>query len=320
MAGINLSINNLARDLVEEMISKKQRLKISVTRQKSGTTIIDTGVAVNGSLLAGKYFALVCMSGLAELEFANFDLNGILFPAISVGTDHPVIACMASQYAGWEIEYNNFRAMASGPGRILAKKEALLDQIAYRDDSKIAVLAMETSERPTRAVCEYIAGELGISPENLYILIASTSSITGSIQISARIVETGIHKLMELDFHINQIEEGWGFCPIAPCAGNDLEAIGRTNDSILYGGSVFYTVDMDDNQLQSIINDIPSAASDDYGRNFLDLFEEYEGFYEIDPLLFSPARVTINNKRTGSVFTSGEMNYSILENSYLRAD
>jgi methenyltetrahydromethanopterin cyclohydrolase len=62
---------------------------------------------------------------------------------------------------------------------------------------------------------------------------------------------------------------------------------------------------------------LTSDSSADFGAPFQEIFERYErDFYRIDKLLFSPAQATINNLRTGSVFTSGKLHRELLLRSF----
>ena len=47
-------------------------------------------------------------------------------PAVQVASDDPVLACMASQYAGWQVSVGKYFAMGSGPMRAAYGKEAAL--------------------------------------------------------------------------------------------------------------------------------------------------------------------------------------------------
>jgi methenyltetrahydromethanopterin cyclohydrolase len=40
-------------------------------------------------------------------------------------------------------------------------------------------------------------------------------------------------------------------------------------------------------------------------------------FYKIDPMLFSPAQVTVTNVDTGKVFTGGYLNADLINASFL---
>jgi methenyltetrahydromethanopterin cyclohydrolase len=185
--------------------------------------------------------------------------------------------------------------------------------LSYRDQAEVAVLLLEGRQLPGEEVAAYVAGKCGVDAANLTLVIAPTASLVGSVQVAARVVETGLHKLTELGFDVEQVVAGFGVCPLAPVAGDDLKAIGLTNDGVLYGGQVYYAVQTDDEALETIIEQVPSSASRDYGTPFYDLFQRYGGdFYQIDPLLFSPAEVTFNNLSTGRTFHAGGVNVELL--------
>jgi methenyltetrahydromethanopterin cyclohydrolase len=207
--------------------------------------------------------------------------------------------------------------MGSGPARALAVVEKLYEKLEYRDSAEVAILVLEGRQLPTEEVAGYIADKCGVSPANLTMLIAPTASLAGSIQISARVVETGLHKLVELGFDVRQVLSGYGTAPIAPVDKDDLHAIGRTNDCVLYGGQVYYTVRADDAELAALVERIPSSASSDYGQPFYRLFKQYGDFYKIDPLLFSPAQVVINNVASGKSYRAGRLNAEVLGASLL---
>src|SRR5919206_114324 len=88
------------------------------------------------------------------------------------------------------------------------------------------------------------------------------------VAVAARVVETALHKLHEIDFDVRRIVSGFGTCPLPPVAKSDPEAIGRTNDAVLYGGRVELTVDAPDDELEGIVERVPSSASKDHGEPF----------------------------------------------------
>jgi len=309
MSGV--SVNERAAAIAERMIADAEALEVEVTTLANGARVID---ATGGGFRAGKLFAEACMGGLGEVTFTALDFGPFWLPGLSVSVERPAVACMASQYAGWAIKVGKFFAMGSGPARALARVEELYERLSYRDEADVAVIALEGRKLPSEEVAKHIARKCGISPEKLYILIAPTASVVGSVQIAARVVETGMHKMMELGFDVEQVASGYGTCPIAPVAEDDLRAIGRTNDCVLYGGRAFYTMRADDAEIERIIKQIPSSASRDYGKPFYELFQAYGGdFYQIDPLLFSPAEVFINNLSSGRTYHAGGFNVEVLQ-------
>ena len=155
------------------------------------------------------------------------------------------------------------------------------------------------------------------SRSGVTFLIAPTASICGSVQISARVVETALHKLHELGFDPERVRYGWGCCPIAPVAKDDPTAIGRTNDAVLYGGTVHLWLDGSDDEVAELADKLPSSASDAFGTPFGELLEAADWkFYDIDPLLFSPAEVTLTSTESGRAHHAGGHAPDVLERSF----
>ncbi|HVN53192.1 MAG TPA: methenyltetrahydromethanopterin cyclohydrolase [Anaerolineaceae bacterium] len=317
-----ISINGLSAAIVQTMISRADALGCQVFKLANGATVIDAGVQVPGSLEAGRLFSEACLGGLGQVSFTRLtymDNQGEFWlPAVSVSVSFPPIACMASQYAGWAIQHDKFFAMGSGPARALYAREEIFSKLNYQDKADTAVLLLEGHNLPSAEVAEYVAGKCGLGPDCLTLIIAPTASLAGTVQISARVVETGLHKMLELGYDMNQVVSGFGVCPLASIASDDLHAIGRTNDAVLYGGQVVYSVRGNDEELANLVEKVPSSASPDYGVLFYNLFQRYEGdFYKIDPLLFSPAQISFNNLISGHNFHSGRINPSLLRLSLL---
>jgi methenyltetrahydromethanopterin cyclohydrolase len=321
-----ISVNQRAAVIVQRMIQECEVLGVNVKRLKNGTTVIDAGVEAPGSLEAGRLFADACLGGLGQVQlmqqcFESGESDGessFWLPAVAVSANLPHIACMASQYAGWAVRLDSYFAIGSGPARALYAGEELYQKLGYRDQAEIAILMLEGRELPNEEVAALVSGKCNVKPEQLILVIAPTASLVGSIQIAARACETGLHKLVELGFDVSRVISAYGVCPMAPVAADDLHAIGRTNDAILYGGQVFYTVKADDEELAALIEKVPSASSRDYGIPFYELFMRYKGdFFQIDRMLFSPAQVEINNLNSGRTFCAGHLNPSLLKASLL---
>lgn len=320
-----LSLNERAAALFAQAEAAAEALQVAVTRLPNGAAVLDAGVEAPGSLEAGRLFAEVCLGGLGDVRFGMLDLDGLVLPGVEVGVSHPATACMASQYAGWAVNVpatetsKKYFAMGSGPARVLYAGEPLFEHLEYRDPgATVAVLALESRTLPTAAVADWVAGKCGVDPDKVLLLVAPTASLAGSVQIAARIVETGLHKMHEVGFDLGAVRSGFGACPLAPVAADDLTAIGRTNDGVLYGGRAWYTVETEDAAVEAVIERLPSSASRDYGAPFGELFARYEGdFYKIDPLLFSPAEVALSNARSGRTFRAGGVNAGVLAGSLL---
>jgi methenyltetrahydromethanopterin cyclohydrolase len=137
------------------------------------------------------------------------------------------------------------------------------------------------------------------------------------VQIAARVLEVALHKLHELRFPLENVIDGMGSAPVPPPAASFIEAMGRTNDAIIYGGYVQLYVSGPESEAKKLAEMLPSTCSRDYGRPFADIFKSYKGdFYKIDRLLFSPALVTVTSLESGDSFTSGALNAPLLDASF----
>ena len=326
----HVKINELALKLVQELIDKKELYNAEVHVLANGANVINmTNASWNGGKLVGE----ICMGGLGTVEFGSYNLDGHYLPSVNVYTSEPILSCMASQLAGWSVKLKKevekdgkikkkvvFQSLGSGPARAKSKGEKLFEEIDYVDDSDCAVIVFETDKLPNEEVMEIIASKCGVDVKNTYALYAPTACLTGSIQVAARIVETGIHKLHEIHFPLEVLRDGFGTTTVAPIAKDDLGAMGRTNDSISAAGFTYYTIEVEkekEAEIFSLLEKAPANTSSSYGKPFLETFKaaEYD-FYKIDPGLFAPAKYTVTNIKTGKSITVGEINHELLKESY----
>lgn len=317
-----VSVNLEAKKTVDRMIADKDKLKISVDKLANGSTVIDAGVNVSGSFKAGELYTDICLGGLADVGISiTADLTeNFVLPSVKIKTDFPSISTLGAQKAGWSVSVDDFFALGSGPARALALKPAeTYREIGYQDDADIAILTLEADQLPGEDVTDYIAEECNVSPENVYVLVAPTASLVGSIQISGRVVENGTYKMLEaLHFDVNKVKYAAGIAPIAPVDPDGLKAMGKTNDAVLFGGRTFYYIESEEgDDLKELADKLPSSASSGYGKPFYDVFKEADfDFYKIDKGMFAPAEVVINDLRTGEVFRVGKVFAPLLMKSF----
>jgi methenyltetrahydromethanopterin cyclohydrolase len=314
---MTISLNDRATALADTLAADADGFRVQVSALPNGARVIDCGIEAPGGLEAGRRMAEICMAGLCTLGFAPLTLDGRWLPAITVSTDHPALACLGSQYAGWQLKREKYFAMASGPGRALIRAEDLYDDLDVSEQSQSAVLCLETREMPTEEIAAYTAERAGVAPDALTLVVAPTASLAGGVQIAARVVETAMHKLHEVDFDVRTVRNGIGTCPLPPVAGDDGEGIGRTNDAVLYAGQVHLTVGAGDDELEALAPKVPSSASSDHGEPFGALLERAGfDFYKLDPMLFSPAEVRLTSTETGRTFAAGSVDLEVLERSF----
>jgi methenyltetrahydromethanopterin cyclohydrolase len=314
---VNLRMNERAAALVDGLVADAGVLGIGVRTLDSGARLVDCGAEARGGLQAGLGFAAVCMGGLGRVDPVPVTVGERTWPGVGVSVDEPAAACLASQYAGWKLEDGDFFAMASGPGRALARAEDLFEELAWREQAEEAVLCLETRQDPPADIVEKVAERCGVQPSAVSFLIAPTASLCGSVQISARVVETALHKLHELEVDPARVRQAWGCCPIAPVARDDGAAIGRTNDAVLYGGTVHLWIEGADDEVAELARRLPSSASDAFGTPFGELLAAADwNFYDVDPMLFSPAAVTMTSTDSGRAHHGGGLAPDVLERSF----
>jgi methenyltetrahydromethanopterin cyclohydrolase len=313
-----LSVNQMAWKIAQKCLDNPEFYGVKISKTTAGATVIDAGVNSAGGFAVGKVLTELCMGGAGSAELGFKTYGDLYSPSITIVSDYPAVAMLGSQFAGWRIKDGEQIAIGSGPVRALAlKPKDIYEEIGYKDQSDKAVLTLESNVLPSDALVEKVTIASSISATNLMIVVAPTASIAGLTQVTGRVVEVGIHKLRTLGLNPTLIRYAMGYAPIPPL-GKDFEiAMARTNDAILYGGTVYCIVDCDDeSKLQKIVEQAPSSTSKDYGKPFLQIFREADrDFYKIDHGLFAPASLIVNNAKTGNSFKAGQINPCVLAES-----
>ncbi len=315
------SINTKVAPLVRDMIDNADALRVEVTEGSLGETLIDCGVKAVGGLEAGRRLSEICLGGLGVVTFETANTEDPWPFMVTVHSSQPVIACLGSQYAGWslsvEADGKKFNVLGSGPARAMGSSEKLFGELGYRDEAETAAIVIEADKAPPPALVELVAKACKIAPEKLTVLYVPTSSLAGTVQIAARCLEVALHKAHEFHFPLNDIVDGVATVPIPPPAPGFIEAMGRTNDAIIYAGRAQLYVTGEAEAAKKLADDLPSANSKDYGKPFAELFAAVKGdFYQIDPMLFSPAKVTVTSLETGDSFQNGTIDDAVLQRSF----
>lgn len=311
------SVNQLAMPLLQQLLERARALRLGVERQDNGCTIVDAGISHVGGLEAGRLIAEICMGGLGTVSLQNVPT----FPhwpwALSVHASNPVLACLGSQYAGWSLAHEKFFSLGSGPARAIAGREELYKELGYKDQAEQACLVLESDQAPPAAVVDKVSRDTGVAPENLIFILAPTRSLAGTVQIVARVLEVAMHKIHALHFPLDHVVDGLASAPLPPPAPDFLTGMGRTNDAILFGGHAHIFVKGTDAAAEQLAQELPSSASRDYGRPFAEVFKAVNmDFYQIDPMLFSPAAVTVTALESGNSYRGGKLNSTLLEQSF----
>jgi methenyltetrahydromethanopterin cyclohydrolase len=314
-----LSVNALAAPLVQTLLRDADRLGVRVRRDDIGVCIVDAGIEAPGSVEVGLLIGEICLGGLGSVRLNNSG-HGAWPTWLEVGSAQPVLACLGSQYAGWSLAASKeetggkrFFSLGSGPARALAVKEALFAELGYRDHASSGVIVLEVDRAPPPIVVQKVLRDCGLQPDQLTIILTPTTSLAGTTQVVARVLEVAMHKAHECGFDLADIADGNATAPLPAPTADGVLAMGRTNDAILYGGRVHLKVRGSAEAAQDLARRLPSSNSRDYGRSFGDIFKAVEyDFYKIDPALFAPAEVLVSHLDSGRTWHAGALNLPLL--------
>jgi methenyltetrahydromethanopterin cyclohydrolase len=315
-----LSVNDAAARLLDRLVADAVELRLAVSRGARGELLVDAGQRARGGISAGLRIAEICMGGLGTCILSP-DSGSPTWPfKLTTRASDPVIACLASQYAGWKLASEStagFFALGSGPARALAQREDIFADIGYADKAERAILVLESERPPPADVVELVASACGVATDRVAFIYAPTQSLVGSVQVTARVLEVALHKAHALGFPLADIVDGIGSAPLPPPHPDFVTAMGRTNDAIIYGGQVQLFVGGPASRARHLAECLPSRMSKDYGRPFAEIFRAYDGdFYKVDSTLFSPALALVTSLETGETFRGGEIDLALIDASF----
>ncbi|WP_440007672.1 methenyltetrahydromethanopterin cyclohydrolase [Halomicrococcus sp. SG-WS-1] len=285
------SLNRMALELVDEAIDFAEELNVAAYELDSEATVLDFGVETDGGVEAGLLLAELQTAGLATVQTRMDEVAGAPLQYVELSTDHPALALLCSQKAGWELGVEGFEGLGSGPARALVAEEEEFQRVGYTDTFEFAVLAVESDELPGDEVAEHVADLTGVETGSVFLPTFSTASLTGSVNVASRVGELAAFRLTELGYDPLDIVSVSGSAPVAPVAGDDETAIGRTNDALAYGGRAHLTVREEFDRF----DELPSTAAEEYGTPFEQFFDDADWeFEEIPASVFAPAKVTVD--------------------------
>lgn len=313
------SINQEAMKILRDVLQHPHPFGVAVETLPSGTTIVDMGVHTPGSWEAGLLFVRINMGGLAHVSLSPLVIGTLELTGVSLYCHEVLIATLASQLAGWALTSREERVIGTGPARALAalEEDPYMKMTEYRDESREAILCLQMTHLPDDDLALEVSLACGVQPEDLYLLVAPSASLVGSIQVGARSVEQTVHRLYKAGFDLERIVCAHGTAPVAPLILQEVEAMGRINDALIYGSSVEFWVKGEDRGLAMICEEVLISSSSYCGETFLSLFERASrDFFKMDPLIHGIAKLTIRNVESGLVITRGRLYPEVLERSF----
>jgi len=315
-------LNKRAMRLVRELMEAPDYFNVQVIGLSNGATIIDMGSGVQGSWRAAEYFTRITLGDLCSFGYGTWPHDKTTtFASVQLAVERPLIACLASQIAGWQLGEGEFATIGSGPARAVAAVEGdpYMEMTPYRESADEVVLCVQDSRPPTPEMAAAVAGSCGVGPEDVYLLLAPAACLVGSVQVSARILEQVCHKMFENGFDVAKVTNCRGSAPVAPIVKDEVKAMGRINDALLYGSETEFWVDAADGEIKEIVGKLTSLdSSPQYGTPFEEIFEAAGcDFFHIDHQVHSIGRIRMHNVRTGTSFAAGEYHHELIGRSFL---
>lgn len=320
-----ISLNKNVEEKLNYILNNCERLGCQYLKLDNGAHVVDMGLHVKGSFEGAKLFTEIELADLATVEYTDYVLeDGTSTLAVEILTSEPQLSCKYSFIAFYPLgKVGDICMIGSGPGRALAKVEedyCFHDGSTYQDDADFAVICVQGPVLPDEAMAEKVAKDCSITPDKVFFLAHGNTCITASVQVAARIVEQTLPKIMEETGHpefVDQILFSKGFALVAPVTDDDDEAMGKINDSLLYGGRIQFWVDSEDEVIKDILPKVVTHNSKNYGRLFKDMYlEAGRDYFKIDVEVHCPAEVEIYNTRTGNIFKAGGIREDIILKSF----
>ncbi|MHA1126508.1 MAG: methenyltetrahydromethanopterin cyclohydrolase [Candidatus Heimdallarchaeota archaeon] len=312
--GISLAKESL--NYVDDLEKNSEKYQVKVQKIKEAT-VIDCGIEAKGSVAAGLLFIKISLGGLASvsLDYPVTE-NEHTMIAVSVETSYPVLATLGCQAASWNVNKGEFFGMVCGPGRALAQKPSkIFKLLEYNDSSDTAILCIESDKLPTPEVIDYLAEKCKVEKANLKILMIKTNCLVEYLQMAARAIEIGVFRLVEqLGYAKEKVQHAIGSGLVPPLSDDADLSNDRVNNALIYGTRLYLVVKSSpEDNLEELIEKIPSNSSASYGKKFLELFEAAgQDFGNMDLSILAPSEVIINDVRTGKLYQKGKLNANYL--------
>lgn len=300
-----MSANAATLRLFDKMARRARELMVETHTLPNGARVIDAGVSAPGSTEAGLMAARVTLGERARVELRKE--GGRTW--VHVESDAPALATLGCQFAAWMVPMGGSWGMASGPGRILARKpKSLYERLGFAERSDVAVFFLEAARMPAPVEAEFLAKGCGLEPRALRVVVAPPESPAGLVQICSRALENGMLRLYNEGFPVDRIQRAWGRAPLAEPPKGTKDPVSFLNDNIRFAGEATAEVEWSPpEELQGWAARAVTAGTPEEGKPFAQILAEAKGdFRNIPVRVFAPARFTFVETRSGKKFEAGK--------------
>jgi methenyltetrahydromethanopterin cyclohydrolase len=318
------SLNEAGLEIIAPVLDDPQRFGARIVRSPGGATILDMGIEVDGSWLGAKRWVEAAHGGLAEVTFGRMQIKELDVPTVEVVVDNPLLSVIACEAGVWKIGSGEFAPVASGPARVKARDDHWTKLVEYEDPFPYALVQLQMPRLPDDSALEYVATACAIPLDHVTALVAPSASLVGGLQVVSRAFEQCLVALVQTtSFDLTTIVHGYGRAPVPPVMKDEILAMGRINDALVYGGSSgLWLRHPDDETVRRTAEALPFSvqAGADYDKGYAKIYETYgHNFFNIPHNLDVPAKVMMANLLTGSVFVAGKIDEELLYRSFTEA-
>ena len=313
----SLSVNRGAMTLVTELIERADELRIEIATTTAGATVIDMGQRVTGSWEAGRLYAEITMGGLGSVSFGDFELGGQHLRSVLVSTEHPIEACWVSQKHANRRPGDPHDVILAGPAKALLNPvDPYVAQAGYRETHRRAVAPLQLERSVTDDDIAWLARACQLPPRDIFVLVAPTPSLVCAVQVAARSVDNAMHRLHSAGLELEAVESLQGSAPVPPRVEDELSALGRINDSLMYGTQVHAQVRYG-GDLLAMATEVASQPSESRGRPFLEILAAAgNDFHNVSLDVFCIAEMSITDVASDSSATAGGLSHDLLWKSF----
>ena len=237
-----VSVNERAATLVDRLVADAAELKIGVARGSLGELLIDAGANHPGSIAAGLRIAEICMGGLGTCRACAVGATPnwpwtLVEPLVQSGDGLPgQPICRLEACRMRTVRTNSSRSARVRPRA--GRREPLFAELGYRDHAARASLVLESDEAAAARRRREGGARLRRRARRPHFHLCADAE-PGRQRAGRRArARSGAAQGARAGFPLEHIVEGIGAAPLPPPHPDLVNAMGRTNDAIIYGGQV----------------------------------------------------------------------------------
>jgi len=325
-----ISLNRNAFKIVQDIIRKTEEKKTEIVKLKNGATVIyGSGFEIGLDILRIRF------GGLAKAYIGWNEVEDLRLPSLNIWTDQAGLAIWGS-FVGANPDAleltEDMRGLlgkgypiCGGPAKALAvDRPEVYRMLDHEEEADVAIMTVQTDNMPLEKfpgdkLAEIIAKKCRVNTDNVYMLLSMNQTVAGIIQVGGCMLELGAflpwwkHK-----YDIKKYKFAFGTLPIMPVHPDPYKTMGMANDAVTYGSrTIFYVETEEGEDIDELGNMVATAKVwPDYGKLYGEAFRDAGyAFFKLPIEINSISQVTLNDLRTGKVYSTGRVRFDLLRKS-----